>query len=93
MVCKKTLSSTHVALVPMSSYPTELLVMTTTTTTVQLNKLLSTTIKFRIIDGTIRFKNDNNKHTRLVQYVSVVTLSNDTLTFYFRFEMPNIYYC
>ena len=28
----------------------------------------------------------------LVQYVSVVTASNDTLTFYFRFEMPNIYY-
>jgi len=24
--------------------------------------------------------------------VSVVTASNDTLTFYFRFEMPNIYY-
>jgi len=32
------------------------------------------------------------KHTHLVQYVSVVTASNDTLMFYFRFEMPNIYY-
>ena len=32
------------------------------------------------------------KRTHLVQYVSVVTASNDTLTFYFRFEIPNIYY-
>ena len=27
------------------------------------------------------------KHTHLVQYVSIVTASNDTLTFYFRFEI------
>ena len=33
------------------------------------------------------------KHTHLVQYVSVVTASTDTLTFYIRFEMPNISVC
>ena len=63
---------------PMLYYPTELL-LRTTTTNVQLNKLPQTTIIFRIIDGTI------------MQYVSVVTASNDTLTFYSHFEMPNIY--
>jgi len=64
----------------MLSYPTKLLFRTTTTTKVQLNNLPQTTIIFRIIDGTI------------VQYVSVVMASNDTLTFYSHFEMPNIYY-
>jgi len=53
-----TLSFTPVALAPMLSYPTELLFMTTSTTTVQVNKLPLTTIIFRIIDGTIRFYND-----------------------------------
>ena len=56
---------------------------------IQLSKLPQTTIIFRIIDGTIRFNNVKYKHAHLVQYV---TASNDTLTFYFHFEMPNIYY-
>ena len=64
----------------------------TTTTTVQLNKLPVITIVFRIIDGTIGLNNTKIQIHALVQYVSVVTASNETLTFYFRFEMPNIYY-
>ena len=32
------------------------------------------------------------KPTDLIQYVSFEAASNETLTFYFRFEMPNIYY-
>ena len=66
----------------------------TTTTHVQLNKLPQTTIIFRIKDGTIHYIliMPKYKHTHLVQYVSVVMASNDTLTFYFCFEMPYINY-
>ena len=72
----------------MLSYPTKQLFMTTTTTA-QLNKLPLTTFIFRII----RFNNHKiQTQTHLVQYVSVVTASNETLTFYFHFEMPNNIY-
>ena len=80
----------HVALTPMLSYPTELLFMTTTNKQIQLNKLPLITIIFRIVYGTVRLITPKYKRTHLVQYVSVVTASKDTLTFYFRFEMPNI---
>jgi len=64
---------------------------TTITTTAQLNNLPLTAIIFIIIDGTIRSNNHKkNKHTQLVQYVSFEEASNETLTFYFRFEMHNI---
>ena len=84
-----------IALAPMLSYPTELLLYDNNNNNnkVLLNKLPQTIIIFRVIDNTIRFNNAKiKKHTHLVQYVSVVTASNDALTFYFRFEMPNIYY-
>ena len=48
-----------IALAPMLSYPTYtyLLLKTTKTTKVKLNKLPQTSIIFRIIDGTICFNN------------------------------------
>jgi len=48
-----------IALAPMLSYPTYtiLLLKTTTTTKVKLNKLTQTTLLIRIIDGTIGFNN------------------------------------
>ena len=56
------------------------------------NKLPLTAIKFIIIDGTIRFITTKYKHTYLIHYVPFEAASNETLTFYFRFEMLNIYY-
>ena len=46
-----------IALAPMLSYPTELLLYDNNNKQVQLHKLPKTTIIFRIIDSTIRFNN------------------------------------
>ena len=75
-----------IALAPMYPTLTNHLFMTTTTTTkVQLNKLPQTTIIFRII-RTVQYVliTPKYKHMHLVQYVSVVTTSNHTVTFCFR---------
>ena len=48
-----------IALVQMLSYSTEQLFYDNNNNKVQLNKLPQTNIIFRIIDGTIRFNNDN----------------------------------
>ena len=76
------------ALTPMLS---NYLFMIITPTIAQLNKLHLTTIIIRIIDGTLRFYNDKIQTHALGSNVSVMTTSNETLTFYFRFEIPNYF--
>jgi len=75
-------------------YPTpELLLMTTATP--QLNKLPLSTIIFRTTDNKNGFNNHNKclkKIQHLVQYVSIVTASNENLTFYFRFQTTDTCY-
>jgi len=66
------------------------------TTTTHLNKLPLSTIIFRTTDNTkvflITTKIVLKKYNTTIQYVSIVTASNETLTFYFRFQTTNICY-
>ena len=77
--------SAPVALGPMLSHK----LLSYDKTTTQLYKLPLSTIIFRTTDNTnvflITTKIVFKKYNTSVQYVSIVTASNETLTFYFRF--------
>jgi len=83
---------TPVALAPMLSHIPNYFRMTTTT---QLDKLPLSIIIFRTTDNTNVFNNYKTclkEIQLLVQQVSIVTASNETLPFYFRFKTTNICY-